>query len=217
SATTATAAASIGTSCSSRRPSTAAARSISTANCSAKTAASFRPTCRGYTRACNRRRTTTAAEIERARHVPTWAKWLAPALLLVAVAAAYSNSLHGEFIFDDHQSIPGNPSIRRLQPLSEVLFPPADITGDGGRTIDGRPALNLSLAVNYALHELDVRGYHLANLVLHALAALALYGVVRRTLLLPRWSEPLRHRATPLAFLCALLWALHPLQTESVT
>ncbi len=138
---------------------------------------------------------------------------LAPLVLVLAIAIAYGNSLQGEFIFDDHQSIPENPSIRSLWPLGAVLFP----EDKGGRTVDARPVVNLSLAINYALGGLDVRGYHLLNLLIHAAATLALYGVVRRTLLLPQWSESLRSRATPLAFFCALLWGLHPLQTESVT
>ena len=41
-----------------------------------------------------------------------------PLALVLAVAAAYSNSLDGEFIFDDNQSIPQNESIRSLWPLS---------------------------------------------------------------------------------------------------
>jgi tetratricopeptide (TPR) repeat protein len=138
---------------------------------------------------------------------------MAPAALALAVSMAYSNSLHGEFIFDDHQSIPGNPSIRQLWPLGDVLFP----EDKGGRTVDARPVVNLSLAINYALGGLDVRGYHVFNLLVHIAATLTLYGVVRRTLLLPRWSGGVQLRATPPAFLCGLLWGLHPLQTESVT
>lgn len=138
---------------------------------------------------------------------------LAPLALVLAVAAAYSNSLDGEFIFDDHRSIPQNESIRALWPLSAVLFP--EVTG--GRTVESRPVVNLSLAVNYHFGGLNVRGYHLFNLLVHIAATLALYGVVRRTLMLPRWSESTRGRAPSLAFFCALLWGLHPLQTESVT
>lgn len=63
----------------------------------------------------------------------------------------------------------------------------------------------------------DPRGYHLANLLIHLGATLLLFGLVRRTLrqaALPDW---LRLAARPVAFSIALLWALHPLQTESVT
>jgi tetratricopeptide (TPR) repeat protein len=77
--------------------------------------------------------------------------------------------------------------------------------------------VNLSLAVNYALGGLNVWGYHVVNLAIHLLGALALYGVVRRTLrcgsLRDRWGDEARW----LALAVALLWVAHPLQTESVT
>ncbi len=79
------------------------------------------------------------------------------------------------------------------------------------------PDSALSLMANYRLDGLKTRGYHLVNLTIHLLAALTLFGLVRRTLL----SEPLRARfgqvAMPLAAATALLWAVHPIQTESVT
>ena len=143
----------------------------------------------------------------------SWRALLAPVVLMLAVAAAYANSLNGAFVFDDNPTIRENESIRSLRPLSEVLFPDTH----GGNTNAGRPMVSLSLAVNYALGGLDVRGYHVLNILVHLAATCALYGVVRRTLLLPQWSGAIRGRATPLAFFCALLWGLHPLQTESVT
>ncbi|HWA10067.1 MAG TPA: tetratricopeptide repeat protein [Opitutaceae bacterium] len=75
--------------------------------------------------------------------------------------------------------------------------------------------MNESLAINYALGGTKVEGYHAMNLGIHLLAALVLFGLVRRTL-----QQPVLQRhagaALPLAFLTALLWAVHPLQTESV-
>jgi tetratricopeptide (TPR) repeat protein len=144
---------------------------------------------------------------------PRWWPWIAPAVLIVAVAAAYSNSLHGEFIFDDIGSIPSNPHIRDLTRLGEVLFPPVA----GGRTVEGRPLLGLTLAINYALGGLAVEGYHLFNVLVHLAAVLTLYGLVRRTLLLPRWPESVRQLAAPTALAVALLWGVHPLLTGAVT
>ena len=84
-------------------------------------------------------------------------------------------------------------------------------------TAVGRPVLNLSLAINYALGGLNVEGYHVVNLAIHILAALALFGLVRRTLLLPALAARFGPASTGLALAVALVWALHPLQTESVT
>jgi tetratricopeptide (TPR) repeat protein len=137
--------------------------------------------------------------------------WAAILILVVAVVAAYANSLHGPFIFDDEPSIESNPSIRSLAFPQVLLAPPEAVT------VTGRPLVNLSLAINYAVGGLAVEGYHLVNLALHLLATLALFALVRRTLLLPGLAERFRSSATGLALGVALLWAIHPLQTESVT
>ena len=85
------------------------------------------------------------------------------------------------------------------------------------RIVTGRPLLNLSLALNYAAGGLDIRGFHAANLAIHLAAALLLFGILRRTLLLPAMRDRFGAAATPLAPAVAMLWAVHPLQTESVT
>ncbi|MFI5356984.1 MAG: tetratricopeptide repeat protein [Opitutales bacterium] len=139
--------------------------------------------------------------------------WLAVAVLVLVTIAAYANSLHTPFIFDDGPSILKNPTIRQLTSVDVILQPP----GDTGQTVGGRPLLNFSLAVSYALSGLDPWGYHGLNVGIHVLAALALFGVVRRTLLLPRWAGRFGATATLPALAAALLWAVHPLQTESVT
>ncbi len=59
-------------------------------------------------------------------------------------------------------------------------------------------------------------GYHAFNVVIHVLAALLLWRLVRRTLALEYFDGRLANVADPLAFAAALLWAVHPLQTEAV-
>jgi protein O-mannosyl-transferase len=135
--------------------------------------------------------------------------WLAALALAVAGAAAYHNSFSVPFLFDDRPAIVANPS---LQSFATSLSPPAS-----GATVSGRPLLNLSFALNHALGGTKVIGYHVVNLAIHLLAGLALFGTVRRTLLLPRLRERFGAAATSLAFAGALLWTVHPLQTESVT
>jgi tetratricopeptide (TPR) repeat protein len=87
--------------------------------------------------------------------------------------------------------------------------------------------LNLSLALNYALSGDAVWSYHALNLLIHVLAGLALFGLVRRTLLRqgyggqalqqPVLSKQFGEASLPLAFAVALLWVVHPLQTECVS
>ena len=138
--------------------------------------------------------------------------FLAAGLIALATVAAFSNSFAGPFIFDDKPAIAENPTIRQLWPLSKALCPP-----NRGEPVTGRPLLNLSLAVNYAISELDVWSYHATNLAIHLLGSLLLFGILRRTFLLPAMRERWGAAATPLAFVIALFWAIHPLQTESVT
>jgi tetratricopeptide (TPR) repeat protein len=139
--------------------------------------------------------------------------WLAVACLVGAILAAYHNSFSGPFVFDDGPAILGNPTIRNLSALGDVLSPPRE----GGQTVGGRPVVNLSLAVNYALGGVSARGYHVFNLIVHLLAALVLFAIARRTLLQPTLRARFGSAATPLALAIALLWAVHPLLTESVT
>ena len=136
-----------------------------------------------------------------------------PVLVIAAGLFAYHDSFTGAFVFDDVPSIPENATIRHLWPIWQCLSPP-----HGDRvTVEGRPLINLSLALNYALGGYNVWGYHALNLTVHILAGLTLLGIVRRTLLQPALRERFGTAANELALVVALLWTLHPLQTESVT
>ncbi len=142
------------------------------------------------------------------------ARKLAALLLVLAGLLAYQNSYTVPFVFDDISSIVENPTIRHLWPLGQALSPPR---GEGQLTVTGRPVINLSLALNYSLGGLAVRGYHVFNLTVHILAALTLYGIVRRTLLGERLRPRFGSAAEGLALATTLLWTVHPLQTEAVT
>lgn len=128
----------------------------------------------------------------------------AAALLVLAGVVVYLNALATPFVFDDRDVIARNPSILRL---ADSFFPPAA----DGMTTSGRPLVNVSLALNHLLGGDEVGLYHGTNLAIHLLAGLVLYGILRR--LLPSgdrsWS--------PVAWIAALLWMVHPLQTEAVT
>jgi tetratricopeptide (TPR) repeat protein len=137
--------------------------------------------------------------------------WVLGGVLVLAVIAAYWNSLNVPFFFDDRPAIIRNDSIRHLWPPWTALTPPNDGSG-----VSGRPLTNLSLAVNYAAGGLTVRGYHIVNLTLHILAALTMWGVLRQTLRRPALPARFRERADVIAWSAALLWAVHPLLTESV-
>jgi len=117
---------------------------------------------------------------------------------------AYAGSFRGAFVFDDLATIRDNPGIRHLWPWWESLLP-----HNAQSSASGRPVANFTFALNYGLSGNAVWSYHALNLLIHVAAGLVLFGIVRRTL------KP--DRALPVAFATALLWTLHPLQTEAVT
>ena len=139
------------------------------------------------------------------------------ALLVFAVLATYANSLRVPFLYDDTLAIPENPTIRRWWRLDEVLKPQRE----GGLTVSGRPTLNLSLAVNFAISGNQPWSYHAVNALLHAGSALLLFALVHRTLRRPgaaAATDPSRQREPQtVALLAAALWSLHPLLTQAVT
>jgi tetratricopeptide (TPR) repeat protein len=130
--------------------------------------------------------------------------------IVVAGAVVYGNSLSGPFIFDDLLSVIENLQIRQWWRLGAVLNPERELP------VAGRPLVNLSFAINYALTGLDPLGYHLVNVGIHLLCALAIFGIMRRTLELSGLHSRSGRSAANLALAAALLWTLHPLNTEAV-
>jgi protein O-mannosyl-transferase len=125
------------------------------------------------------------------------------AALVLAGLIAYGDSFDGPFIFDDSGFL-ALVSMNKM-PIGRILAGP-------------RPVASLTFALNYWAGGMEVDGYHLLNLTIHVLAALTLFGVVRRTLQLPALARRFGEEAsTPLALCIALLWMLHPLLTQSVT
>jgi len=131
--------------------------------------------------------------------------------LVAAGVAAYHNSFAGPFVFDDLLAIRDNPTLASLG--WSALVPPAGT----GLTVEGRPLLNFSFALNRAVSGQAVWSYHAVNFAIHLAATLALFGLLHRTLRLPAIPDAWRRQALPLGAATALLWGVHPVQTESVT
>lgn len=126
-------------------------------------------------------------------------------LMSFVLLTAYRHSLFAPFIFDDFSNIVQNRRIERIWPIWPVV--------EG----NNRPVAFVSLAINYTLSEKQTWSYHLVNLSIHLAACFALFGLARRSLALSRSFAHSDGQARRLAFAIALIWAIHPLQTQSVT
>jgi tetratricopeptide (TPR) repeat protein len=140
-----------------------------------------------------------------------WPGLVSGAILAAGALAIYSRTFSVPLLYDDDRSIAENLTIRHLWPIWQALSPPNDVG------VGGRPLLNLSYALNYAVGGTAVSGYHLVNLLIHLLAAWTLFALVRRTLLHPVLANRFGSAATGLALAVSAIWAWHPLQTESMT
>lgn len=133
-----------------------------------------------------------------------------PLVIAGAVLAVYANSCGGPFIADDIPGLTKNPDIREIDTSLRA------IADDRQSPLSGRPLVSLTFALNYAASELSVWGYHAVNVVIHLLNALVLFGLVRIVLMNPRWRKTYVGVATLVAGATALIWALHPLHTETL-
>jgi len=136
---------------------------------------------------------------ESRRHVAAWASAAA-----VVATLAYAVTLPHGFAFDDGIVIERNRLIRSLSRIPD-LFRSGEWAGGGLEARAYRPLASATYALNYALGGLTPWGYHLANVLLHALTSA---GVL---LLALRWRLPLAA-----AGLAALVFAAHPVHVEAV-
>ena len=123
-----------------------------------------------------------------------------PWIIVAAVLGAYATAFSGTFQFDDWNVIVRDPRVQSL--------------GAWWRSMPGiRPLLKLSFAANHA-SGLGVAGFHAVNVALHAANAILALALLRR--IEARRAAP-GASPGPAPLLAALLFALHPIQTEAVT
>jgi tetratricopeptide (TPR) repeat protein len=124
-------------------------------------------------------------------------------LLILAGLLAFANCVSKVLVFDDDAWVVDHPDIDH--PLAYL------------KSIQGRPLLGLSILALHQVGRSNPVAHHVLNVLIHIAAGLALYGLARRTLLLPRFRGRYAGRAPYLAFAAALLWLVHPIQVQCVT
>ncbi|XP_068627864.1 protein O-mannosyl-transferase Tmtc3 [Battus philenor] len=129
------------------------------------------------------------------------------AILVLACILVYHNSLYCGFVFDDISAIKENRDLRPQTPISNIFL--NDFWGTPIHKEQShksyRPLTVLTFRWNYAVHGLQPAGYHLVNVLLHALVSLLYYRVC--AMFLPEFAS----------FVAAILFAVHPIHTEAVT
>ncbi len=129
-------------------------------------------------------------------------------VLLLLCLGVYSNSFDHELQLDSHHVVEQNPSIRSLANAPDFFLDPGTST-NLKTNADYRPVLTLSYALNHAMGGYTMFGWHLAQVLLHFLCALGLYGVCRKLVREIAGGEAETLGAW-IAFASALLFALHP-------
>ncbi len=151
------------------------------------------------------------------------------AVLIIAFAGAviYANTLNNPFVFDDAPNILENPSIR----VTTLDFPSLHAAASEGTNIT-RPLGCLSFALNYYVGGYNPAGYRLVNIVLHLINGILVYLITlmvfgrllpgaassaSTTSEFPSESDLSGPASIPaLALFAALIFTLHPVQTQAV-
>ena len=136
--------------------------------------------------------------------------WIVLFLIILATFSVYANSFQTPFEFDDHRHIAENNEIRD----------PANFLGLGDM-LHRRTLVKLTFALNYWAHGLDVFGYHLVNIAIHAINGCLVYFLTLTILAAAGQSYSAGPRPGGrerlMALFSALVFVTHPLQTQAVT
>jgi protein O-mannosyl-transferase len=118
------------------------------------------------------------------------------ALMVLLTIVAYLPAIHAGFIWDDDAYVTENPLLTAPDGLKRIWF-------SAHHESQYFPLVFTTLRFERKLWGLNPMGYHVVNVLLHSLNALLVWAVLRRL--------PL-----PGAWLAAAIWAVHPVNVESV-
>ena len=126
----------------------------------------------------------------------------------------YLPGINGPFVFDDYHNIINNPLVRISQLETGQIV---DALSSGNASYPDRAISRLSFALNYYFsgQVYDARAFKLTNIVIHLING-ALVFALAQMLFAQSAGGVSNRRAGWMAFLCAGVWLLHPLQLTSV-
>lgn len=133
--------------------------------------------------------------------------WLTLAAILMVAAIPYLSALGNGFVYDDHQQILINPYLRSFHYLRAIFTTSvwSFLGGAAGVTNYYRPLMMFGYLLCFKLFGPSAIAFHLVNLLMHLAVVLLVYQVTVSLF-----------RDRDIAVLAALIFALHPIHTESV-
>ena len=124
-------------------------------------------------------------------------------LITIGAVLPYLNGLHAPLTFDDVALLVDEVDTHSIAAAWKTPWT--------------RRFATLTFAWNYSWTKNGLAGYHSTNIAIHAIAGWCLYALAGLILSSPRAPGWTRRWAVDMAAAIAVLWVVHPLQTESVT
>ncbi|MFC1657926.1 tetratricopeptide repeat protein [Candidatus Omnitrophota bacterium] len=126
-------------------------------------------------------------------------------LITILGFAVYANSLNSKFLWDDQYLVEENTYIRSWSNIPKLFT--QDIAAGAGEQFNFyRPFQTLTYMIDYSIWKLDVRGYHLSNILFHILASLSIF-----------WLVNLLFNDKFLSLLTSIFFVVHPVHTEAIS
>ena len=122
--------------------------------------------------------------------------WVTPSLIVVSTLVAYTPACWSGYVWDDDDYLTQNVHVQSADGLYDIWF-------DRFASPQYYPLVFTTFWLEHKIWGLDPIGFHLTNVVLHALNALLLYKILHRFRI-------------PGAWVAALIFAVHPVHVESV-
>jgi tetratricopeptide (TPR) repeat protein len=152
-------------------------------------------------------RTPTTADDERGlieifQRNPLLTRVAGALAILLATLVAYVPGIRGQFVWDDDYYVTNNRLLRSLDGLQRIWF---DIVPSPAKypLPQYYPMTHTSFWIEYHLWGLNSTGYHVTNVLLHVAGALLIWLILRKL-------------DVPGAWAAAAIFALHPINVESV-
>ncbi|BFZ06499.1 hypothetical protein BsWGS_09538 [Bradybaena similaris] len=155
----------------------------------------------------------------RGSHKVHFSQLIASLAVFTVAFVCFANSYDGEFVFDDAEAIENNKDLLPTTPVEDLLQ--HDFWGKKLSNLSHksyRPLTVLTFRLNYwAAGGLFPKGFHIVNILLHGAVSALLIPFFTLIMLDAGGSDgESKYAAAKWPFLCSILFAVHPVHTESV-